>query len=569
MSKNINTNTAIANIILSKDHEIRLKKKPKKKSNNKKKEALDAVKEALRNYDLSVAEAKSKNISLPAELGVLPVNIEDVNSVKELQELAVKLQNMTNQINQLIAQGQSQSRVIGLFQEGMIGQRQGVIPQAIQPRIINQERIPQERPIEIKPIQPIVPSEKPIDTSKIPDDSAEKTLEEIRKEILDKLSPEDKAKAEQQMEDERNQPAPAEPADLTPPTTPRQTPQIPDLKPAEKINPSDLETNLNIPFGSQTISRLVSPKGFYNIFTDYRRYIKDVAFRTKKIVEDEFKITKDDETILKDEKDRILNNYDSWLQSLNKLQVQYIDSDPQMQNVNNEMLKELNLDIEQLAQELLKGQGINIKSFEVGDTEVPIEEKAEERISEKGKAFEIELKQIKTEIEEQIKKSSKTLKPKKLQKIIDNLNLIKVKIDKYNNLNAIDKVALEVLHSDISDEFNQAEKIVQDKLVEVSQGLPSADLPKPKPKIDKIDPNVRILNEYVNTIGNYSSKVREALVNLDDTQTTLEGANAIQDRNFKKGTRPQDTKNLIKEFLIKKNLYQPIVKQKKPAVDAD
>ena len=43
-SKNINTNTAIAQIILSKDHEIRVKKKTKKKSSNKKKEILDKVK---------------------------------------------------------------------------------------------------------------------------------------------------------------------------------------------------------------------------------------------------------------------------------------------------------------------------------------------------------------------------------------------------------------------------------------------------------------------------------------------------------------------------------------------
>ena len=109
---------------------------------------------------------------------------------------------MTNQINQLISQGASQARTVGLFQEGMIGQRQGIIP-AIQPRVINEQRIPQERPIEIRPIPPIIPSKKPIDPSQIPDDSAEKTLEEIRNEILNKLSPEDKAKAEKEMEDEK------------------------------------------------------------------------------------------------------------------------------------------------------------------------------------------------------------------------------------------------------------------------------------------------------------------------------------------------------------------------------
>ncbi len=337
MSKNINTNTAIANIILSDQHEIRLKKKkPKKKSSNKKKEALDAVKSALQQYDMAVNEAKSKNITLPKELGELPVKIEDVNSVKELQELAIKLQSMTSQINALISQGASQQRTIGLFQEG-IGQRQGFLPEIIQPRVLPQQQIPQEIPIDIRPIQPIVPSKRPIDPSQIPDSNAEKTLDEIRKEILDKLSPEDKAKAEQQLEDEKNQTAPQEPDIPDEPTTPSQTPPLPDIKPPQKINPSDLETNLNIKFGSQTIPKLVSPIGFYDIFTNYRRYIKDVSFRTKQIVEGEYKITKNDETILKEEKNRILDSYDKWLQSLNRLQVQYIENDPQLQNVKNGM----------------------------------------------------------------------------------------------------------------------------------------------------------------------------------------------------------------------------------------
>ena len=51
MSKNINTNTNIAQIILSDKHEIRIKKKPKKKSSGAKKKALENVKESLRNYN--------------------------------------------------------------------------------------------------------------------------------------------------------------------------------------------------------------------------------------------------------------------------------------------------------------------------------------------------------------------------------------------------------------------------------------------------------------------------------------------------------------------------------------
>jgi len=588
MSKNINTNTAIANIILSDKHEIRLKKKPKKKSSNKKKEALEKVKEALKNYDMSVAEAKSKNITLPAELGVLPVKIEDVNSVKELQELAIKLESMTNQINALISQGQSQSRTVGLFQENMIGMRQGIIP-SIQPRIINDNRIPQEKPIVINPIKPIIPSQKPIDPSQIPDDSAEKTLDEIRKEILDKLSPEDRQKAEQELEDEKPV-APQEPADITPPTTPQSSPQIPDLKPAQKINPADLETNLNVKFGSTNIPKLVSPIGFYDIFTNYRRYIKDLSFRTKKIVEGQYRLSKDDERILKDEKNRIMNSYDNWLKSLNRLQLQYIDNDPQLLEVNNEMLKELTIDVEQLAQQLLRAEGVKITSFEVGDTATPIEEKAAERLTEKGKAFETRLKQIKDIINESIVKANKTIKPDELENIINSLNFIKTDIDKYERLEPINKVGLEVLHSEIVDMYNQAQKEVQDKLVEVKQGLPVAPLeqldplapieeetftpPAPKPREEaesqppspkgkgktQEDKDIELLNEYAKSVGlSYSKKVRNALQRLPNSETTIEGANAIRNRDFNKQKISSDIRNLVKNFLQKEDLLQIVI----------
>ncbi len=588
MSKNINTNTAIANIILSDKHEIRLKKKPKKKSSNKKKEALEKVKEALKNYDMSVAEAKSKNITLPAELGVLPVKIEDVNSVKELQELAIKLESMTNQINALISQGQSQSRTVGLFQENMIGMRQGIIP-SIQPRIINDNRIPQEKPIVINPIKPIIPSQKPIDPSQIPDDSAEKTLDEIRKEILDKLSPEDRQKAEQELEDEKPV-APQEPADITPPTTPQSSPQIPDLKPAQKINPADLETNLNVKFGSTNIPKLVSPIGFYDIFTNYRRYVKDLSFRTKKIVEGQYRLSKDDERILKDEKNRIMNSYDNWLKSLNRLQLQYIDNDPQLLEVNNEMLKELTIDVEQLAQQLLRAEGVKITSFEVGDTATPIEEKAAERLTEKGKAFETRLKQIKDIINESIVKANKTIKPDELENIINSLNFIKTDIDKYERLEPIDKVGLEVLHSEIVDMYNQAQKEVQDKLVEVKQGLPVAPLeqldplapieeetftpPAPKPREEaesqppspkgkgktQEDKDIELLNEYAKSVGlSYSKKVRNALQRLPNSETTIEGANAIRNRDFNKQKISSDIRNLVKNFLQKEDLLQIVI----------
>jgi hypothetical protein len=547
-----------------------LKKKPKKKSSNKKKEALADVKEALRNYDMSVAEAKSKNITLPAELGVLPVNIEDVNSVKELNELAIKLKSMTAQINALIAQGASQSRTIGLFQERPQGQ--SILPTIVQPRILPQQQIPSERPIDIRPIQPIVPSQKPIDPSQIPDDNAEKTLDQIRQEILDKLSPEDKAKAEEELEKQRQQPAPASPDIPDEPDIPDQTPPLPNIKPPEqKINPSDLETNLNIEFGTKTIPKLVSPIGFYDIFTNYRRYVKDLIFRTKKIIEGQYRISKADETILENERNRILNSYDSWLKSLNKPQVQYLDNDPQLQSVNNEMLKELNLDVEELAQNILRQQGVKLTNFEVGDTPVPIEQKAEEKLSPQGQNFKVQLEQIRNIIENDLEKSKKTVKPDELNEIINDLNLVKVNIDNYNKLQPIDKVGLEVLYGQVVDEYNKAQEEVEDKLLEVQKGLPfEPPRPKQKPKKGKtqLDKDIELLNNYVDNISiNFSKKIMNALKRIPNSQITIEGINAIRSRTFDLQTKGKDTKKIVKDFLEKENLLQTKIEMKPSSVD--
>jgi len=517
-NKNINTNTAIANIILSDKHEIRLKKKKKKSSSGAKKKALEDVKSALKNYDLAVAEAKSKNISLPAELGELPVKIEDVNSVKELQQLAIKLNNMTAQINTLIAQGASQQRTIGLFQEGMIGQRQGVLPTIIQPQII-QPQVPQQ-PVPQPQPQPQPPQ----------DDSAEKTLDEIRQEILDKLSEEDRAKAEEEIN--------KQPVSPDEPVAP---------EPSSPINPSDLETNLNVEFGTQTIPKLVSPVGFYDIFADYRRYIKDVVFRTKKIIEGQYRISKDDQTILEQERIRILDKYDTWQSGLNKQQLAYVDSDPQLLMVYNEMLKELNLDVSELAENILQQQGEKLESFEVGDTPVPIEEKAEKRLSVDGEKYKTQISQIRTYIEQY--RTFKTNNPDELKQIIDDLNSLKIKIDKYDKLEAIDKVGLEVLHGQVVDEYNNAQKEAQDKLLKVQQEQGFSP-PQPKSPETQLEEDIQLLNNYSRNIRTkYSKNVLNALKRIPNSEITVESVIAIRSRKFDTQNIGNDTKKIISEFL--------------------
>ena len=177
-----NINTNINQIIFPKDMELRkIRKKPKKKAPNKKKIALDNLKAVLANFDAVVNEAKQKNISIPAELGQLPSNINQVDTIKEIEELTNDLTNRIAQIQALIQKGSSLTQAKNLFGYDL-PQRAGVFPITPQP-FLPPTIIPQ-RPETILP----VPSERPIEPSGVTpaiSDDTEKDLDQISKKIIE------------------------------------------------------------------------------------------------------------------------------------------------------------------------------------------------------------------------------------------------------------------------------------------------------------------------------------------------------------------------------------------------
>ena len=80
MSKNNNVNQNAIQIIFPSDMELRKVKKKKRKSpsSSKKKELIAELKELLQTYDNEIAVAKEKKVTLPADLGELPKNINEV-----------------------------------------------------------------------------------------------------------------------------------------------------------------------------------------------------------------------------------------------------------------------------------------------------------------------------------------------------------------------------------------------------------------------------------------------------------------------------------------------------------
>ena len=89
MSKNNNVNQNAIQIIFPSDMELRKVKKTKRKSpsNSKKKELIAELKELLQTYDNEIAVAQEKKIKLPADLGELPKNINQIKSIKQLELL--------------------------------------------------------------------------------------------------------------------------------------------------------------------------------------------------------------------------------------------------------------------------------------------------------------------------------------------------------------------------------------------------------------------------------------------------------------------------------------------------
>tara|TARA_R110000824_G_scaffold293677_1_gene481975 strand:+ start:128 stop:1945 length:1818 start_codon:yes stop_codon:yes gene_type:complete len=382
-STNINTN--VAQIILPPDMELRKVKKKKPKTSPEKKKVLEKLKQTLKEFDTALSVAGSKNITIPAQLGILPDNITQINSIKELKALTETLQARIQTINQLVAQGAQQQRTAGLFNEGMgSGQRlpstPGQFPQR-QPQIIPQP------PFTPAPVQPIPSGTGGVDPTQVPENDAENTLEQLRQEILNKLSPEDRAKAEAELEKERQTPQqpeqPEQPEIPEEPTTPTGS--------GEPMNPQvpQLETDLGFDIGGGKKIDLKSPPGWTDIYSQYRKYIEGLTQKIVKVDKGIFELPPFEEQQLNEKRNDILDQYDRFIKSLTPQQKAFMDNDPNLKQLDSGMLKELTLDPKDVIREIAKLQGLEIT--QITDKKTITEEKTAQ--DENAKQFEQKIKQ--------------------------------------------------------------------------------------------------------------------------------------------------------------------------------
>ena len=534
MSKNINTNTAVAQIILSKDHEIRIKKKPKKrKSSGKKKEALAKVKSALQNFDLAVNAAKNANVSLPENLGKLPSNINEINSVKELNALALDLQNRINQINQLVQQGNSQSRTQNLFREAPRPQMPGFLPEIIQPRqpeIIPSQPIPSQVPV--KPSQP-----QPTKQDQQVDNDAEKTLDELQQEILDKLSPEDRKKAEAQIKKNQQQPILPDSPDIpSTPTTPTAS-----LNPLYAANLFETDKNFLLVSGQKI--DLKSPIGFTDIYRKYRIYIEGISSKLMKIDKGIFVLPKEDENELNKTRQDISSQYENWTQNLNTDQNLFLDEDPTMNAITKDMLSELELSPEDIIRKIAKGQKIQIKQI-TSDMSNLEKERVAIGLTDLEKEFLNKIKLAKSQMDQIIMTQQQIKAKSMIDTTIRNMNDISANIDtQYNSLSGKDKVGIlskyQAFQVDIKNLIEGLNKMKSN-----SSTVLQPDTYEGLVDVDEKEENInKLLNYYNNPLSNWKQELLKAYIELFGPEETSK-ITKKQGRNHKR--------KLIKQLLKSK-----------------
>ncbi len=188
------------------------KKKTKKKVNNKKK-IVDEVKETLAQFDALIKEADSKKIKIPSELGELPLNIEDINTIKELKELNVDLKQRIITISELIKKQlvESEPEGIPVMRFGMGGVQQGIPTTVTAAQIQSQQAQSQQGIVEpvasIRPMQPQGQS----------DDRLKQIKEQLKKreeDIISQLPKDSQEKArekQKQIDDAKKRPLPNTP----------------------------------------------------------------------------------------------------------------------------------------------------------------------------------------------------------------------------------------------------------------------------------------------------------------------------------------------------------------------
>lgn len=516
-NKNHNENNNV--IILDfGDYDIQKKKnkKVKKKQRiNNKKIAVDKVKETLLQFDNVLKDAKSQNINVPKELSDLPINIENINTIEELNILNADLLNRIQAIRELLQKGALP------IMPTLTG-----LPEIFRPSFETPQQIPQF-PSFPKPqgLPPIIPARLP-DTAdrqqpeiQQPDSNLDKVRKQLQQEqllIINKLAEPQRSQALAEYKKRFGIP-PSRPLPPTP-TKPSDAPV--DVKIPDKL----LETRKGFKIGKDTIPEFTAPKGWFEIWDRYRQYLEDVDFITKNnfIGNKSYHIPESDTNNLIAARDSLNQDRIEFNQNLSPDLKQSMLTNQFFSKVDKELGDNLAMDVADLAVVLLRNDGIILNEITSGKTKPDVEKDLQ-----KGKFKDPKLQQRKTLYEKELNdnivilnniisklKSSKPNANTEQDSImmINELNAIQTKIqERHDSIDKVIQLAFLVEYQEVNELINEARELVPSTVKPIEQNPEPAPTPE-DPEFVKKKKSVEILKYWISNIGtNYSTKVQDAV----------------------------------------------------------
>lgn len=400
-NSNVNKNNNIIYLDLG-DYDLKpkTKKKPKKKKTDNKKKAVDELKEVLSEFDNLLEQAQENKIKIPEELGSLPNNIEDINTIKELKQLTNDIINRNQQIQILLEKGITETAppqfgIIPITNPNTGMQIQtpqalpfqpGVQAQLVTPNTADTQKINMLES-QIQKLGELIVKQKDPETGKKITDEKKANIEKIRQElekeqeeIINELTPEQQAKVrEKQKEIEteaRKRPLPPIPERQLPvkpspsiPIEPKPTKDPQDLPPMragfQLITPED-KRDANI-LGES----FEAPIGLYDEWETIKGFIK----RNQDIAEEDKRepnlvnISRENFNQFKKEQEAKLKTYKIFVTNLNPVQTKSIQGElSSATTINKEILVILQNDPKKVLQNIFTSKiGRNIKINVVGD----------------------------------------------------------------------------------------------------------------------------------------------------------------------------------------------------------
>jgi hypothetical protein len=342
---NSNKNTQVVQIVFPEDTEIRkVKKKKKGKSSATKKkekereELLNQLKQKLEEYDALQEQAQKLKIKIPEEMGIKVINQSDLKTNEDIGNYINDVVKKIAQLQQLLQQSQQPSSA-GMGSMSSMGSfnRLGA-------GVIQFPTLPASRPFEPPVVPPIVPQPSGLDPRK--------------KAELDRLARE----AQERISGGGGSYAPFQPSQPLQPSGS----QIP-------IKEGDLVESKGVQYGNQRVD-IKAPKGFVELYNQYRRYLENVDYITKQneIMDGIFHIPLEQENALFNERDKLVKDYKAWFASLDRnLNAYMLDPKNRIEyQMNYELGQDSSARPQDTAKRLLSQQGVKYTEI-TGGNEAP------------------------------------------------------------------------------------------------------------------------------------------------------------------------------------------------------